>query len=180
MPLNLTFCTFNSCKIKPRGSEYTCKNSPVTMTLRRCASLRILITLALSGFAKFFMSSKPRNCMSFSTSPLWRDTQLKLPVAIKELSCYEEVINTGRILTVQWSWSQSFYLLIYSQVQELWGLHWRNFAVRWRTVLALLDKNIKFMKRIKKHKIQNSHTHHLHLEMLVFHWPVLIYTEVVR
>lgn len=45
--------------------------SPVTMMQRSCACLRMLITFPLSGFTRFFIINKPRNSMSFSTSPLW-------------------------------------------------------------------------------------------------------------
>lgn len=47
---------------------------PVTMTVRSFARLNVRMTSALSGFTRFFIISRPKNCMSFSTSPLWRNT----------------------------------------------------------------------------------------------------------
>lgn len=47
----------------------------MTITLRMCAKLRVLMTFGLSAFTRFFIIINPKNCMSRSTSALQHQTQ---------------------------------------------------------------------------------------------------------
>lgn len=129
-------------------------NSPVTMTVRRWASLRVFITLALSAFTRFFITSKPRKCMSLSTAPLWRNILLHQYYFIRAHSIktwlHFNVIHAAFIVNHCWMYGHFQFVHLHfsgfdfeNQINKVWvsrgggskiwctckGTHWGLFYI---------------------------------------------------